>query len=62
MPTRVTAPRIVEPEVAAIPPTPSDPAELRLAATLERLMAEERVYRSEDLTVSRLASRLAVPE
>jgi len=43
-------------------PAPPDPAEQRLAATLERLMSEERIYRSEDLTVSRLASRLAVPE
>ena len=61
-PTRDAAPRTVESKVAAVSATPSDPAELRLAATLERLMAEERIYRSEDLTVSRLASRLAVPE
>ena len=52
----------VEPEAATPSPLPPDPAELRLAGTLERLMAEERAYRGEDLTVASLAARLAVPE
>ena len=43
-------------------PAPPDPAEERLATTLHRLMAQERVYRSEDLSVASLAARLAVPE
>lgn len=49
------------PAAAAAPPAP-DPAEERLAITLQRLMHDERVYRSEDLTVASLAARLAVPE
>jgi len=61
VPTPVAA-ATAEPADAPPMPAPPDPAEQRLAATLERLMAEERIYRSEDLTVSRLASRLAVPE
>ncbi len=43
-------------------PAPPDPAEERLAASLHRLMTAERTYRSEDLTVARLATKLAVPE
>ena len=42
--------------------TTDDPAEARLAATLQGLMADEHAYRSEDLTVASLAQRLAVPE
>ena len=45
----------------AEPPLP-DPAEDRLAETLQRLMAGERAYRTEDLTIASLAARLAVPE
>ncbi len=41
---------------------PPDPAEERLAAALQRAMTADRVYRSEDLTVARLAARLGVPE
>ena len=43
-------------------PAAPDPAEERLAATLQRLMTAEHVYRSEDLSVASLAARLAVPE
>jgi AraC-like DNA-binding protein len=39
-----------------------DPAEERLAATLQRVMNEERAYRSEGLSVASLAARLNVPE
>lgn len=49
-----------EPELAstAVP----DPAEERLAVVLERTMVQERAYRDEGLSVSTLATRLAVPE
>jgi|CXWL01.1.fsa_nt_gi AraC-like DNA-binding protein len=52
-----------EPSASAdAPQRPPDPAEERLAEALQRLMREERAYRGEDLTVSSLAARLAVPE
>lgn len=55
-----------EVSLAAAPPLPQppepDPAEERLAVALQRLMQEERAYRSEDLSVASLAARLAVPE
>lgn len=45
------------------PPSPEDEAEaLRLLARLRRLMAEEKVYREEGLTVAALAERLDVPQ
>lgn len=44
------------------PPPPPDAAEERLAIALQRLMTEERAYRTEDLTVAGLAAKLAVPE
>jgi len=40
----------------------SDPAEDRLADALQRLMAVDLAYRSEDLSIAALAARLAVPE
>jgi AraC-like DNA-binding protein len=49
-----------EPEPAA--PAGPDPAEERLAQVLERTMVQERAYRDEGLSVSTLATRLAVPE
>ena len=39
-----------------------EPAEDRLAESLQRLMAVDRAYRSEDLSIASLAARLAVPE
>jgi AraC-like DNA-binding protein len=51
----------IEPPPPSLPPPP-DPAEERLAATLQRLMAEQRPYLREDLSVASLAARLAVPE
>jgi len=67
------APGVVVPEEAAdtdlparaptpAPPAAPDPAEDRLAAALQHAMAEERLYRSEDLGLASLAARLAVPE
>lgn len=47
----------------ALPPTDtSDPAQALLAQRLAHLMDEERAYRDEDLSITRLATRLAVPE
>ncbi len=46
---------------ARVPAAP-DSAEERLAQALQRVMAEERAYRSEDLSVASLAARLSVPE
>jgi len=51
---------LAEPDAPALPPP--DLAEARLAAALQRLMADERAYRAEALTVASLAARLAVPE
>jgi AraC-like DNA-binding protein len=43
------------------PPTP-DPAEDRLAESLQHAMAVDHAYRSEDLSIAALAARLSVPE
>ena len=61
-PSAVAADPLAGPAVAATPPPAPDPAEERLAVTLQRLMRDERAYQSEDLTVASLAARLAVPE
>lgn len=42
--------------------TEPDPAEDRLAESLQHLMAVDRAYRSEDLSIASLAARLAAPE
>lgn len=55
-------PDSAEPAHIADLPAPANPADERLATTLQRLMAEDRAYRTEDLTVAGLAARLAVPE
>ncbi len=58
-PTRAAAePPVTRPPLLTEP----DPAEERLALSLNRLMAEDHAYRSEDLSVASLAARLAVPE
>ena len=41
---------------------PPDPVDDRLADALHQLMSVERAYRSDDLSLSRLAARLAAPE
>ncbi|MGJ7502628.1 helix-turn-helix domain-containing protein [Variovorax sp. ZT5P49] len=43
------------------PPAP-DPAEDRLAESLQHAMAVDRAYRSEDLSIATLAARLSAPE
>ncbi|BAM86037.1 putative transcriptional regulatory protein, AraC family [Bradyrhizobium oligotrophicum S58] len=50
-------PQAVVPEVA-IPPA----ADRKLVEALMRLMADERVYRQENVTIGMLASRLSIPE
>lgn len=52
---------ILEAEIAAPQPA-SDPAEDRLADSLQHAMAVEHAYRSEDLSIASLAARLSVPE
>jgi AraC-like DNA-binding protein len=53
-----------KPAAPALPESESesDPAEDRLAESLQRAMAVDRIYRSEDLSIATLAARLAVPE
>lgn len=53
-------PRPAEPGLATEPAP--DPAEDRLAASLQHAMAVEHAYRSEDLSIATLAARLSVPE
>jgi AraC-like DNA-binding protein len=66
MPAPGVRPAVVEPAALPAPEsrteTGPDPAEDRLAECLQRLMAVDRVYRSEDLSIANLAARLAVPE
>ena len=55
------------PPAPDIPPgvthdTPPDPADDRLLAALEHLMATQHAYRDEDLGIAALAERLAAPE
>jgi AraC-like DNA-binding protein len=51
-----------EPGAPATAAPPPDPAEERLAAALQRAMAEDRVYKDPTLSVAGLAARLQVPE
>lgn len=46
---------------AAAPPPP-EPADIRLAAALERRMTEDKLYRQDRLSIGALAQRLGVPE
>lgn len=48
--------------VDASPAPEVDRAEQKLIASLQRLMAEERIYRQENVTIGMLATRLAIPE
>lgn len=67
-PEEAATPTAAEPSPAPEPartPSPDaepDPAEDRLAESLQRAMAVDRAYRSEDLSIASLAARLAVPE
>jgi AraC-like DNA-binding protein len=53
-PTSIAEPGPLTPELTA--------ADQRLIATLLRLMADERIYRQESLTIGMLATRLSTPE
>jgi AraC-like DNA-binding protein len=61
-PSELFAPRAAAAAPAPPSPAPPDEAEERLAAALQRLMRDERAYRSEDLSVASLAQRLGAPE
>jgi AraC-like DNA-binding protein len=50
------------PETLPSPDPEPDPAEGRLAESLQHAMAVDRAYRSEDLSIASLAARLSVPE
>jgi AraC-like DNA-binding protein len=50
------------PQPMAVSPTPAEPADRGLVAALERLMAMERAYREDGLTIGTLAQRLGLPE
>jgi AraC-like DNA-binding protein len=51
-----------KPAVAAIAATETNIADQRLLDALMRLMADERIYRHEGLTIGSLATKLSVPE
>jgi len=47
---------------AAAIPAPSDTADQRLIDALMRLMADERIYRHDNVTIGVLAAKLSIPE
>ena len=56
------APEAAELLLTTGPQAPADPAEERLAEALQRLMSQERAYRTENMSVANLAARLGAPE
>jgi AraC-like DNA-binding protein len=50
------------PAVIFIQPAADDVADQKLVAALMRLMADERIYRQENITIGVLAGRLKIPE
>lgn len=50
------------PAIAPIRPVAEDAADQKLIEALMRLMADERVYRQENVTIGALAGRLRIPE
>lgn len=50
------------PAIAPIRPVAEDTADQKLIDALMRLMADERVYRQENVTIGALAGRLRIPE
>ena len=50
------------PAVIFIQPAADDAADQKLVAALMRLMADERIYRQENITIGVLAGRLKIPE
>ena len=61
-PTAATRVLAVEPVPSTVPTHAADPADARLAAQLDRLMAIDHVHREAGLTIGTLAERLGVPE
>jgi AraC-like DNA-binding protein len=50
------------PAVVFSPQASEDPADQKLVDALMRLMADERIYRQENITIGALAGRLKIPE
>ncbi|WP_439401794.1 helix-turn-helix domain-containing protein [Bradyrhizobium sp. DASA03068] len=50
------------PAIALVQPVVEDAADQKLVDALMRLMAEERIYRQENITIGVLAGRLKIPE
>ncbi|MCK1623599.1 AraC family transcriptional regulator [Bradyrhizobium sp. 160] len=50
------------PIVLSQPPAAEDAADQKLTDALMRLMADERIYRQENITIGALANRLKIPE
>jgi len=58
----VLFPAAEKPAIAAVAATESNAADRKLLDALMRLMADERIYRHEGLTIGSLATKLSVPE
>lgn len=58
----VTAPKPTTVDAPDVPDAPDPPADDRLAVALQRAMEVEHAYREEELSLTRLAARLGVPE
>ncbi|MDP2375218.1 helix-turn-helix domain-containing protein [Reyranella sp.] len=56
------APVLAEAVAPGVAPTEDEPVDPGLLATLERLMAVDRLYRQEGLTIGVLAGKLGLPE
>lgn len=50
------------PEQAAAAPSPLEAADQKLIDALMRLMADERIYRRDNVTIGTLATKLSIPE
>ena len=50
------------PEIAPSPPAAAEDSADKLVDALMRLMADERIYRQENITIGALATRLKIPE
>jgi AraC-like DNA-binding protein len=60
--TRVSTADLFSAPSDAAPVQPVAPAEQKLVDALTRLMADERIYRQDNVTVGTLATRLKIPE
>jgi AraC-like DNA-binding protein len=60
--TSALTPTVVDAAGGAVSSDYADAVDQRLVKALKRLMADDRIYRHESVTIGSLASRLAVPE